>query len=51
MSGIVKGDALEWIVDALYHVRKEATLFGDSPYATSKVGFDRRDVKRQEWVI
>jgi len=50
-SGIMKGDALGRIVDALYREQKEATLFGDVSYATSKIGFDKRDVEREEWVI
>ena len=50
-SGIMKGDALGRIVDALYREQNETTLFGDVPYATSKIGFDKRDVEREEWVI
>ena len=50
-SGIMKGDALGRIVDGLYRGQKEATLFGNVPYATAKIGFDKRDVEREEWVI
>jgi len=50
-SGIMKGDALGRIVDAIYREQNETTLFGDVPYATSKIGFDKRDVEREEWVI
>jgi len=50
-SGIMKGDALGRIVDALYREEGEANLYGDVPYAASKVGFDKRDVEKEEWVI
>ena len=50
-SGIMKGDSLGRIVDALYREEDEAILYGDVPYGTSKLGFDRREVEREEWVI
>jgi glycine/D-amino acid oxidase-like deaminating enzyme len=50
-SGIMKGDALGRIVDALYREEGEATLYGEAPYTTSKIGFDKRDVEKEEWVI
>jgi len=50
-SGIMKGDALGRIVDALYRERDEASLYGGAPYSVSKIGFEKRDVKREEWVI
>ncbi len=50
-SGIMKGDALGRIVDSLYREEAEATLFGGAPYATSKIGFEKRDVEKEEWVI
>ena len=50
-SGIMKGDALGRIVDALYRERDEASLYGGVPYGVSKIGFEKRDVKREEWVI
>ena len=50
-SGIMKGDALGRIVDAVYREEEEAVLFGDRPYKTSRLSFDRRNVEREEWVI
>jgi glycine/D-amino acid oxidase-like deaminating enzyme len=50
-SGIMKGDSLGRIVDALYREQEEATLYGSVPYGTSKIGFERRDVEREDWVI
>ena len=50
-SGIMKGDSLGRIVDALYREQKEAVLYGGVPYRASKIGFDARDVEREEWVI
>ena len=50
-SGIMKGDSLGRIVDALYREEPEATLFGGVPYATSKIGFEKRGVEKEEWVI
>ena len=47
----MKGDSLGRIVDALYREQKEAVLYGDVPYRASKIGFDARDVEREEWVI
>jgi glycine/D-amino acid oxidase-like deaminating enzyme len=50
-SGIMKGDSLGRIVDALYREEEEAALFSGAPYTASKIGFERRDVEREEWVI
>ncbi|MDE1852563.1 MAG: FAD-binding oxidoreductase [Thaumarchaeota archaeon] len=50
-SGIMKGDSLGRIVDALYRGEEEAILHGDRPYRVSRIGFDRREVDREEWVI
>ncbi|MGP8124981.1 MAG: NAD(P)/FAD-dependent oxidoreductase [Nitrososphaerales archaeon] len=50
-SGIMKGDSLARIVDAVYRHEGEASLYGDVSYGTSKIGFGRRDVEREEWVI
>ena len=50
-SGIMKGDALGRIVDALYREEDEATLYDGLPYPTSKIGFDNRGVEKEEWVI
>jgi glycine/D-amino acid oxidase-like deaminating enzyme len=50
-SGIMKGDSLGRIVDALYREEEEAMLQGGVPYRTSKIGFRKRDVEREEWVL
>jgi FAD-dependent oxidoreductase domain-containing protein 1 len=50
-SGIMKGDSLGRIVDALYRGEEEAVLHGDRPYRVSRIGFDRREAEREEWVI
>ncbi len=50
-SGIMKGDSLGRIADAVYRGEKEAILYGDVPYETSKIGFEDRNVEREEWVI
>jgi FAD-dependent oxidoreductase domain-containing protein 1 len=50
-SGIMKGDSLGRIVDALYRDEAEASLYGDVLYDSAKIGFERRDVEREEWVI
>ena len=52
-SGIMKGDALGRIVDALYREGDDssASLYGGTAYGVSKIGFEKRDVKREEWVI
>ncbi|MDG6964981.1 MAG: FAD-binding oxidoreductase [Nitrososphaerota archaeon] len=50
-SGIMKGDALGRAVGALYSEEDEAVLYGGRAYRTSKLGFERRDVEREEWVI
>ncbi|MDA4124728.1 MAG: FAD-binding oxidoreductase [Thaumarchaeota archaeon] len=50
-SGIMKGDSLGRIVDALYRGEEQALLHGDRPYDVSRIGFDRRQVEREEWVI
>jgi len=50
-SGIMKGDSLGRIVDAVYRDEEEASLYGDVRYRTSKIGFDRRSVEREEWII
>jgi len=50
-SGIMKGDSLGRIVDALYRGEEEALLYGDLPYKVSKLGFRSRDVEKEEWVI
>lgn len=50
-SGIMKGDSLGRVVDALYRDEEETPLYGGTYYRTSKLGFDRRDVEKEEWVI
>ncbi len=50
-SGIMKGDSLGRVVDSLYRDEEEARLHGGVSYRVSKLGFRRRDVEREEWVI
>ena len=50
-SGIMKGDSLGRIVEAVYRDEGEASLYGDVHYKTSKIGITRRSVEREEWVI
>ena len=50
-SGIMKADSLGRIVDAVYREEETARLYGGAPYEASKVGFEKRRVEREEWVI
>lgn len=50
-SGIMKGDSLGRVVDALYREQDEAVLYGDVPYKVSRVGFDKREIEKEEWVL
>jgi len=50
-SGIMKGDSLGRIVNGVYRNEEEAMLYGGTWYGTEKIGFERRDVEREEWVI
>jgi glycine/D-amino acid oxidase-like deaminating enzyme len=50
-SGIMKGDSLGRVVDALYREDEEAELYGGVHYRVSKLSFERRDVEKEEWVI
>jgi FAD-dependent oxidoreductase domain-containing protein 1 len=50
-SGMMKGDSLGRIVDSLYREEEETMLYGEVPYHTSKLSFEKRDVEREEWVI
>ena len=50
-SGIMKGDSIGRIVHAVYRDEDEALLYEDVPYVTSKIGFEKREVEREEWVI
>ena len=50
-SGIMKGDSLGRIADAVYREAGEALLFGDVPYRVSRLGFEKREAEREKWVI
>jgi FAD-dependent oxidoreductase domain-containing protein 1 len=50
-GGMMKGDSLGRIVDSLYREQDETMLYGEVPYRTSKLSFEKRDVQREEWVI
>lgn len=50
-SGIMKGDSLGRMVNSVYRGEEETELYGGTPYSTSKLSFDKRDVEREEWVI
>ncbi len=50
-SGIMKGDSLGRIVASVYSGSSEAELYGGRYYACDKLGFERRSVEREEWVI
>jgi glycine/D-amino acid oxidase-like deaminating enzyme len=52
-SGVMKGDALGRVADAVYRdgARAEAELFGGLRYRASKLSFKERDVEREEWIL
>ncbi len=50
-SGIMKGDSLGRIVDAVYREADEVSLYGGVQYDPSRIGFERRRVEREGWVI
>ncbi len=52
-SGVMKGDSLGRLVDAVYRDGwdAEASLYGDVPYRASKLSFAHRDVEREDWVL
>jgi FAD-dependent oxidoreductase domain-containing protein 1 len=50
-SGIMKGDSLGRVADALYRGEDVANLYGDVAYKVSKLSFEGRDVEREEWVL
>lgn len=50
-SGIMKGDSLGRMVDSLYRDEEEVELYDGTSYRVSRLGFERRDVEREEWVI
>ncbi len=50
-SGIMKGDSLGRVVDSVYREEGDASLYGDVRYKASKLGFERRDVEPEAWII
>ncbi len=50
-SGIMKGDSLGRVVNSLYREEEDAMLYEETPYRTSKLSFEKRDVEREVWVI
>lgn len=52
-SGIMKGDAMGRLVDAVYREGEHANakLYGDKDYPVEKLSIKHRDVEREEWVI
>ncbi|HUH82425.1 MAG TPA: hypothetical protein VLX33_00945, partial [Nitrososphaerales archaeon] len=50
-SGIMKGDSLGRIADALYREQADAVLYDGTPYKTAKIGFEKRDIEREQWVL
>jgi FAD-dependent oxidoreductase domain-containing protein 1 len=50
-SGIMKGDSLGRITDAVLRDEKEAELYGGRYYRVSKIGIRGRDVEHEEWVL
>lgn len=50
-SGIMKGDSLGRIADALYREEGESMLYGDLAYRAAKIGFEDRDVEKEKWVL
>ncbi|MDG6990451.1 MAG: FAD-binding oxidoreductase [Nitrososphaerota archaeon] len=50
-SGIMKGDSLGRVVDAVYRGEEEAGLYGDVGYDVSKLGFEKRDVEPETWTL
>jgi len=52
-SGVMKGDSLGRVVDAVYRGGEsaEAELYDGSSFRASKLGFKSRDVEREEWLI
>ncbi len=52
-SGVMKGDSLGRVVDAVYREGPdaEAVLTGRGALPASKLGFRHRDVEREEWVL
>jgi len=50
-SGIMKGDSLGRIADAVCRGEEEVVLFGGVRYDVSRIGFEKRAVEREQWVI
>lgn len=52
-SGIMKGDAMGRVVNAVYQDGEHATvkLYGNRGYPADKLSFKYRDVEREEWII
>ncbi len=52
-SGVMKGDSLGRVVDAVYRGGEgaEAELYDGTRFKASKIGFKARDVEREEWLI
>lgn len=50
-SGVMKGDSLGRIADAVFRGEEYAILEGGVHYKASKLSFEARDVEREEWVI
>ena len=52
-SGVMKGDALGRVADAVYRegAHAEAELYGGTRYRASKLSFRERDVEREDWVL
>jgi glycine/D-amino acid oxidase-like deaminating enzyme len=50
-SGIMKGDSLGRLVDSIYREEEDCSLYGGTEYRVSKLGFEKRDVQREEWVL
>jgi FAD-dependent oxidoreductase domain-containing protein 1 len=50
-SGIMKGDSLGRVVDSVYREEGDVSLFGDVGYRNSKLGFEKRDVEPEAWIL
>ena len=50
-SGIMKGDSLGRMVDAVYRDEEKAELYGGTTYLTSKLGFGNREVEGEKWIL
>ncbi|MGA2198349.1 MAG: FAD-binding oxidoreductase [Nitrososphaerales archaeon] len=52
-SGVMKGDALGRVVDAVYRGGEgaETVLYDGTRFRSSKLGFRSRDVEREDWIL